>query len=76
VDSPQLERLSAWLRAHPLPVDVGLAALFFLVFSVLMGAGSGSGDDAVFGLLLSVPLVWRRRAPVAGAGAGGGWGVV
>jgi len=69
VDSPQLERLSAWLRAHPLAVDVGLAVLFFLVFAVLMGAGSGSGDAALFGLLLSVPLVWRRRAPVAAAAA-------
>ena len=69
MDSPQLERLSAWLRDHPLAVDAGLAVLFFAFFSVVMGAGSGSGDAAVFGLLLSVPLVWRRRAPVAAASA-------
>jgi len=65
MDQPQLDRLAAWLRAHPLTVDVGLAALFFAVTSVMLGAGSG--DAVVFGFLLSVPLAWRRRAPLAAA---------
>jgi signal transduction histidine kinase len=68
MDSPALERCGAWLRAHPFAVDTGLAALFYL-FVLALSSGVGSGDAAVFGFLFSVPLAWRRRAPVAAAAA-------
>jgi signal transduction histidine kinase len=48
-------------------VDAGLAAVFLLVVTAV--PGSSSGDAAAFGVLMSVPLVWRRQAPVPAAAA-------
>ncbi|MGY1841386.1 MULTISPECIES: sensor histidine kinase [unclassified Modestobacter] len=68
MDSTALERLAAWLRRHPFAVDSALAALFFL-FTTVLGAGY-AGDAGLFlSFLLSIPLAWRRRAPVPAATA-------
>ena len=69
MDQPLLSGWAARLRAQPFVVDAGLAAAFFLVVGVVLGAGGQSGDALVFAALLSVPLAWRRRAPVAAAAA-------
>ncbi|MGY1814382.1 sensor histidine kinase [Blastococcus sp. SYSU D00820] len=70
MDSP-LERLAAWLRAHPLGVDVGIAGLVWFVTVLLLAAGywPAEGASVVVGTLLTVPLIWRRRAPVPAAAA-------
>jgi signal transduction histidine kinase len=65
-ESP-IERGAAWTREHPFAVDAVLAALFFLFLVLVVGAGYSSGSASVFGFLLSVPLAWRRRAPVPAA---------
>jgi len=67
VDQPLLERLSASARATPFAVDAVLAGLFFLVTGLVLGTGYGSRDLVAFGFLMSVPLAWRRRAPVPAA---------
>ncbi|MGY1605238.1 sensor histidine kinase [Geodermatophilus sp. SYSU D00815] len=67
--TPALERLTARLRAHPFRVDVAIAAAVAFV-TVLLPAGSyyqAEGTAAFFGLLLTAPLAWRRRAPVPAA---------
>jgi signal transduction histidine kinase len=66
---PTTERLAAWLRAHPLLVDAGLAGLFFVVTALFARSGYDEGAETLLSLLLSVPLVWRRRAPVPAAAA-------
>ncbi|TWH75173.1 signal transduction histidine kinase [Modestobacter roseus] len=66
MDSTALERLAAWLRRHPFAVDSVLAALFFSV-TTLLGSGYASDVGVVLSFLLSVPLAWRRRAPVPAA---------
>jgi signal transduction histidine kinase len=76
MDQPVAERWAGQLRAHPFAVDAGLAALFYLCSTVLLGANSPSGGGAVFGLLLSLPLAWRRRAPVAAGAALVGLGLL
>jgi signal transduction histidine kinase len=76
MDSPLLERWGAWLRAHPFAVDTGLAASFYLFATLLLGGNAPSSGGAVFGLLLSLPLAWRRRAPVAAGAAMVGLGLV
>ncbi|MGY1857448.1 sensor histidine kinase [Modestobacter sp. SYSU DS0290] len=68
MDPTALERLAAWLRRHPFAVDSALAALFFL-FTTALGAGYAGDAGLVLGFLLSVPLAWRRRAPVPAAAA-------
>ena len=71
MDQPLLERLATWLRGHPFAVDVVLAAAvcFSTVFVLAGVGGTYDGDSLVVGLLLTVPLAWRRVAPVAAAGA-------
>jgi signal transduction histidine kinase len=66
---PHLEHLAAWLRRHPFALDAGLAGLLALATVVLPATSSLSYDgvSAVAGLLLTVPLAWRRRAPVPAA---------
>src|SRR4051794_22156236 len=64
-----LERLTAALRRNPFAVDVALAAVVVLI-TVALPAPTYYGNEgsAVFlGLLLTVPLAWRRRAPIPAA---------
>jgi signal transduction histidine kinase len=68
VDRP-LERLAGWLRSHPFAVDATLAAAL-AIGAVCLPSGNPrfTGPSAVLlGLLLSVPVAWRRRAPVGAA---------
>jgi signal transduction histidine kinase len=68
--SPTIEHARAWLRARPFAVDAALAAAVAF-FTVLLPAPSYSDSPAVaglLGLLLTVPLAWRRRATVPAAG--------
>jgi signal transduction histidine kinase len=62
------ERLAAELRARPFAVDCVLAGLA-AVATVVLPAGSATEDPRVvlLGLALTVPLAWRRRAPVPAA---------
>src|SRR3954453_1639961 len=61
---PTLERLAAWLRAHPGAVAAALAGFIVLATVVLPAQSTyGSGVHALVGLLLTVPIAWRRRAP-------------
>ncbi|WP_199506503.1 sensor histidine kinase [Geodermatophilus sp. TF02-6] len=62
-----LERLAARLRCHPLGVDAALATLVCLVTVLLPATSAGGGAQTLVGLLLTVPLAWRRRAPVPAA---------
>ncbi|MGY1710931.1 sensor histidine kinase [Geodermatophilus sp. SYSU D00758] len=64
---PPFERLEAWLRDHPSGVDVAIAAAVCLVTVLLPATGSTDGPQTPVGLLLTVPLAWRRRAPVPAA---------
>ena len=64
-----LERFASWLRAHPFPVDVALAGLFLLFTGLVARSGWDGGTEGVLALLFSVPLAWRRRAPLAAAAA-------
>ncbi|MGY2078592.1 sensor histidine kinase [Modestobacter sp. SYSU DS0657] len=68
MDPTALERLAAGLRRHPFAVDSALAVLFFL-FATVFGAGYVGDAGLVLSFLLSVPLAWRRRAPVPAAAA-------
>ena len=65
---PPLERLAAWVRGHPFGFDVALAGAAVL-FTVLLPIGKlhVSGQEVLVGLLLTVPIAWRRRAPVPAA---------
>ncbi len=66
-----LERLGARLRAHPLGVDGGLAAFVWFTTVLLTAGLFWTTDPAglLIGTLLTVPLAWRRRAPVPAAAA-------
>jgi signal transduction histidine kinase len=66
----RLDQLADRLRAAPFAVDAVLAAVvaFFTVF-LLAASPAYGGRPMVLGLLLTVPLAWRRRAPVAAATA-------
>src|SRR3954452_19268695 len=75
MDQPQLERTATWMRVHPFAVDAVLAALFFLVTTVVVTAGA-TGGSVLIGLLMSVPLAWRRTAPVTAAAAVVGAGLL
>ncbi|MFF5365733.1 sensor histidine kinase [Streptomyces sp. NPDC013187] len=65
------ERGSALAEAHPLLVDIGVALLvqgaMTMPFLVPRAAGLPPATWGAYGLstLTTVPLVWRRRAPVA-----------
>jgi signal transduction histidine kinase len=64
-----LDGLTTWSRDHSFAVDVALAAGVFL-FTVVLPSGSywpAEGTAFVLGVLLTVPLAWRRRAPVPAA---------
>jgi signal transduction histidine kinase len=66
--TPALERLSASLRAHPFAVDVLIAAAVVL-FTVVFPGPTYPAPEAslLLGLAFTVPLAWRRRAPVPAA---------
>ena len=59
------------LRRHPFAVDVALAAAVWFCTVVLPSAAYWQQPAPSFlvGTLLTVPLAWRRRAPVAAAAA-------
>jgi signal transduction histidine kinase len=60
-----VRRVGDAARRHPQWVDAGLAALLALVtLPVTVERGTGVVGWLLFGVL-PVPLVWRRRAPVA-----------
>src|SRR4051812_29308629 len=65
-----LERLTADLRRHPFAVDVAITALVVVV-TVLLPAATypNEAPAAYLGLLITVPLAWRRRAPIPAAAA-------
>ena len=67
--STSLERFASWLREHPFAVDAGLAGLFFVLTALIARSGYDSGSETFLALLFSVPLAWRRRAPVPAAAA-------
>jgi signal transduction histidine kinase len=65
---PLLERTARWLREHPFGVDATLAGLG--VLGLVLAPASGyepAGRAVLIGLLLVVPLAWRRRRPVRAA---------
>jgi signal transduction histidine kinase len=63
-----VERVAGRLRDHPFAVDAVLAGVVALVTVVLpSGNPALDGDSILVGLLLTVPLAWRRRAPVPAA---------
>jgi signal transduction histidine kinase len=67
--SPHALRVAA--RRHPRAVDAGIAALVALACALVLSGRTGATVDAAGVLdwtsvvLLPVPLIWRRRAPVA-----------
>jgi signal transduction histidine kinase len=65
-----VERMARWGRAHPFAVDAWFAGAVVFVTVVLPAPSYWQNQDGAFllGLLLTVPLAWRRRAPVV-AGA-------
>ncbi|MGI8625379.1 MAG: DUF7134 domain-containing protein, partial [Geodermatophilaceae bacterium] len=66
-----LERSAAWLRDRVQLVDAVLAGLF-LVLTVLVPAGMLgvlTPPEVLISLGLTVPLAWRRTAPVPAAAA-------
>jgi signal transduction histidine kinase len=66
--NPPSARLATRLAAHPFAVDASIAAAVGLLTVLFPG---GTSTQAVPGtliaLLLTVPLAWRRRAPVGAA---------
>jgi signal transduction histidine kinase len=67
--SPSFEQAAAWFRERPFVVDSALAGLVVVV-TVLLPAGTFSDSPSsalLLGLLLTVPLAWRRRATVPAA---------
>ncbi|TFV87147.1 histidine kinase [Blastococcus sp. CT_GayMR16] len=67
--SPAVERVARWARAHPFAVDCWLAAAVAFCTVLLPAPGYWENPTGAFllGLLLTVPLAWRRRAPVHAA---------
>jgi signal transduction histidine kinase len=62
------ERLTATLRRHPFAVDVALTAAVVLLTVLLPGpAYPDAASSFVLGLLITVPLAWRRTAPIPAA---------
>jgi signal transduction histidine kinase len=54
-----------WLRRHPLLVDVGLVAVLLAATVAAATRGSHTTADIVVGTLETLPLLWRRRWPLA-----------
>jgi signal transduction histidine kinase len=69
--SPGVESVVRWARAHPFAVDCLLAAAvaFCTVLLPAPGYWEAPAYSFLLGLLLTIPLAWRRRAPVAAAAA-------
>ncbi|MEU2348422.1 sensor histidine kinase [Modestobacter sp. NPDC049651] len=67
--TPTLERFASWLRRHPLLVDAGLAFVVWALAAIVAESGSPDGVQSLVDLLICLPLVWRRRAPVPAAAA-------
>jgi signal transduction histidine kinase len=66
---PFLERTAGWLREHPFGVDASLASLAVLLLVVASSSSLMRPELAsVLGVVLLVPLAWRRRQPVWAAG--------
>jgi signal transduction histidine kinase len=67
--SPAVEHVAQWARAHPFAVDCWFAAAVAICTVVLPAAAYWEAPAYSFliGLLLVVPLAWRRRSPVAAA---------
>ena len=54
-----------WLRRHPGLVDVGLVAALLAVNAAAATRGGHTTADIVAGTLETIPLLWRRRWPLA-----------
>ena len=54
-----------WLRRHPLLVDVGLVAVLLAVTIIVATHNSHTTASIVLGTIETVPLLWRRRRPLA-----------
>ncbi|RBY96352.1 sensor histidine kinase [Blastococcus sp. TF02-8] len=68
MDRP-LDRLPEWTRQHPFAVDAAFAGAtwFLAVLLPLEAYAQHQSSIFVVGTLLTVPLAWRRRAPVPAA---------
>ncbi len=64
--TPPRGEVTAWLRDHPFAGDAVLAGAAALLL-VLLPAGPDDSADVVVGLALTLPLAWRRRAPLPAA---------
>jgi signal transduction histidine kinase len=61
------EGFGDWARAHPVAVDVGIVALVLAVFEMPAFdpyRHAGGPVWPLWGLVVALPLYWRRRAPV------------
>ncbi|MCW2576132.1 MAG: Two component integral rane signal transduction histidine kinase, partial [Modestobacter sp.] len=69
MDQPLLERMAAWTRDNPFGVDATIAALVTLSVVVLPAESFDPHPEVAFllGLLLVIPVAWRRRRPVPAA---------
>ena len=54
-----------WLRRHPLLVDVGLVAVLLAVTITVATHNAHTTAEIVLGTLETLPLLWRRRWPLA-----------
>jgi signal transduction histidine kinase len=54
-----------WLRRHPLLVDVGLVAVLLAVTITIATHHNDPWAESVLGTLETLPLLWRRRWPLA-----------
>ncbi len=60
-----VQRARAWLRLHPLAADAALALLFAALTGVDVHHRGGAVVAVSFSLAMWVPIVFRRKAPVA-----------
>ena len=69
MDRPLLERTAAWARQRPFAVDATVAGLLTLAVVVLPAETFYPDQGVAFlvGLMLTVPMAWRRRRPVRAA---------
>lgn len=60
-----MRRFSLWLRGKPMIADGALALLFFVleVVAFVSSDGDKRWTHIVFGFLICLPLVWRRKYP-------------